>query len=556
MSQLEVDKIIPQSGTTLTIGDSGDTVNFADGTALSIDTNTLYIDSTNNIVGIGTTSPGAKLEIQTGSDWGNIINSTYAGTQYLQQFEYNGTSIGKIRGDNSSISIESGGSLQLQTANTERMRIDNSGKVSIGDTTSSGYRLKIKGTIANDADDQGILLEEAGTGGAFIKYDGSANLFKLGGYNSGEVDSINIVRNTGDVGIGTTSPDAKLDIASPQTTSNKFTSPNLALTATVQDNNEGFTGISYASATITNYGWTVGATRSTGGDGSSHFTFRNHMNSASGNERVRIDTSGALLVGTTSGSINDVGSKIYPSGAVVLTRSGNAPLFLNRQSSDGDIAIFHKDQTAVGSIATVSGTVSFGQSDTALVYDSGNDQIRPYSIGVGTRDNAIDLGSSSGRYKDLYLGGGLYVGGTGTANKLDDYEEGTWTPTYVAGGTNFTSVTYESQVGKYTKIGDTVILTVKISTNAINKGSASGDVYISGLPFTSNELYSNGTILYNTANWSGDMPDGWTTFANISIAYLYYKSSTTAVTNINPADMGTGGSANNFIATMIYKTNA
>jgi hypothetical protein len=156
----------------------------------------------------------------------------------------------------------------------------------------------------------------------------------------------------------------------------------------------------------------------------------------------------------------------------------------------------------------------------------------------------------------LYLGGGLYVGGTGTANKLDDYEEGTWTPTYVAGGTNFTSVTYESQVGKYTKIGDTVILTVKISTNAITKGSASGDVYISGLPFTSNEVYSNGTVLYNTANWSGDMPDGWTTFANISVAYLYYKSSTTAVTNINPADMGTGGSANNFIATMIYKTNA
>jgi len=483
MSQLEVDKIIPQSGTTLTIGDSGDTVNFADGTALSIDTNTLYIDSTNNIVGIGTTSPGAKLEIQTGSDWGNIINSTYAGTQYLQQFEYNGTSIGKIRGDNSSISIESGGSLQLQTANTERMRIDNSGKVSIGDTTSSGYRLKIKGTIANDADDQGILLEEAGTGGAFIKYDGSANLFKLGGYNSGEVDSINIVRNTGDVGIGTTSPDAKLDIASPQTTSNKFTSPNLALTATVQDNNEGFTGISYASATITNYGWTVGATRSTGGDGSSHFTFRNHMNSASGNERVRIDTSGNLLVATTSGSINDVGSKIYPSGAVVLTRSGNAPLFLNRQSSDGDIAIFHKDQTAVGSIATVSGTVSFGQSDTALVYDSGNDQIRPYSIGVGTRDNAIDLGSSSGRYKDLYLGGGLYVGGTGSANKLDDYEEGTWTPS-----STFANDTASGQAGAYTKVGNMVVATFQIVFSSTSFGIS---IAISGLPFTSNSTTGN-----------------------------------------------------------------
>ena len=68
MSQLEVDKIIPQSGTTLTIGDSGDTVNFADGTSIGIDTNTLYIDSTNNRVGIGTSSPSTKLTIDEGGE--------------------------------------------------------------------------------------------------------------------------------------------------------------------------------------------------------------------------------------------------------------------------------------------------------------------------------------------------------------------------------------------------------------------------------------------------------------------------------------------------------
>ena len=44
-------------------------------------------------------------------------------------------------------------------------------------------------------------------------------------------------------------------------------------------------------------------------------------------------------------------------------------------------------------------------------------------------DNAIDLGSGAYRYNDLYLGGNLYIGGTGSANALDDYEEGTFTPT-------------------------------------------------------------------------------------------------------------------------------
>jgi hypothetical protein len=35
---------------------------------------------------------------------------------------------------------------------------------------------------------------------------------------------------------------------------------------------------------------------------------------------------------------------------------------------------------------------------------------------------------SAARFKDLYLSGGVYLGGTVAANYLDDYEEGTWTP--------------------------------------------------------------------------------------------------------------------------------
>ena len=74
MSQLEVDKIIPQSGTTLTLGDSGDTINFGSGVLpnfenltvtgdLTVDTNSLKVDSTNNRVGIGTASPSVSLDV-------------------------------------------------------------------------------------------------------------------------------------------------------------------------------------------------------------------------------------------------------------------------------------------------------------------------------------------------------------------------------------------------------------------------------------------------------------------------------------------------------------
>ena len=81
MSLLEVNKITPQSGTTLVLGDSGDTINFGSGVLpnfenltvtgdLTVDTNSLKVDSANNYVGIGTASPSSALDIV-----GNIVVS-------------------------------------------------------------------------------------------------------------------------------------------------------------------------------------------------------------------------------------------------------------------------------------------------------------------------------------------------------------------------------------------------------------------------------------------------------------------------------------------------
>lgn len=66
------------------------------------------------------------------------------------------------------------------------------------------------------------------------------------------------------------------------------------------------------------------------------------------------------------------------------------------------------------------------------------------------------------------------------ANTLDDYEEGTWTPTYIGSTTNPT-VSYTGRVGKYTKIGNLVICHVFVR-GTLTGGS--GNIYIGGLPFT------------------------------------------------------------------------
>jgi hypothetical protein len=110
-----------------------------------------------------------------------------------------------------------------------------------------------------------------------------------------------------------------------------------------------------------------------------------------------------------------------------------------------------------------------------------------------------DLGHPSYRWKDLYLSGGVVfnvAGGTGTSTSgtLDDYEEGTFTPT-AFGTTAAGTTTYVSQTGSYTKVGDTVHVDIYISWSAM---TGTGDLRIGGLPFTSSSAsnyYATGTIV-------------------------------------------------------------
>ena len=85
---------------------------------------------------------------------------------------------------------------------------------------------------------------------------------------------------------------------------------------------------------------------------------------------------------------------------------------------------------------------------------------------------------------------GVAIGGTGAANTLDDYEEGTFTPTVSA---SITSPAYTSQVGSYTKVGRLVAfsLYLKLSSGTPN----SDQITIAGLPFTSlNTTYVIGGV--------------------------------------------------------------
>ena len=167
-----------------------------------------------------------------------------------------------------------------------------------------------------------------------------------------------------------------------------------------------------------------------------------------GTERMRIDSGGRLSVGTTSsfndGAISALGSGrqaftakvtnnanslfqgFNSSGTAVIqavgtgdfyatrmigTKDGAAPAILDRLTSDGDIALFRKDGATVGSIGTVAGDIVIGTGTAGLRFWDSGPAIQPRNSDGSANNDAIDLGISTSRFKDLYLSGAAYVNG-------------------------------------------------------------------------------------------------------------------------------------------------
>ena len=208
-----------------------------------------------------------------------------------------------------------------------------------------------------------------------------------------------------------------------------------------------------------------------------------------GAERARLDASGNLLIATTSTDSGTAGIRLNATGFGAFTRDGGQVLTTVRLSSDGEIIRLKKDTATVGRIFSMSGAnIQIGSGDVGLrFYDTG-DAIYPVNNGTNLdRDNAIDLGRSGVRFKDIYLSGGAYLGGTGTANKLEDYEEGTWTPSASVGSVSHIA-------GGYIKIGRLVTLTIDLSN--FSESSSTANIQINGIPFAvdSSENMASGAM--------------------------------------------------------------
>jgi hypothetical protein len=122
----------------------------------------------------------------------------------------------------------------------------------------------------------------------------------------------------------------------------------------------------------------------------------------------------------------------------------------------------------------------------------------------------------------IQAGGGIsFNGDTAAANALDDYEEGTFTPSYSTTSGSFSAITYSYQQGWYTKVGNHVTAGGRIILSAYTQGTASGNVFIN-LPFTIKAAYFTGTIV-PLGGWTSYVPN--TCYGNPSNANIFVMTS-------------------------------
>ena len=179
-----------------------------------------------------------------------------------------------------------------------------------------------------------------------------------------------------------------------------------------------------------------------------------------------------------------------------------------------------------GKLVISTNTGVDGASPTAAIAIDSSQQ-----VGIGTTSPAVDLDVSG----EIRASTGILFGtDTAAANTLDDYEEGTWTPTFI-GATTAGSYTFTSNAW-YTKIGDTVTAYAEL-INITDSSLGSGQLNVGGLPFTNGDKSAMGSVLFSSLNVN-DSTVNITEFisAGQSVVKFFETLDNTSLSGVNVTD--------------------
>ena len=529
---------------------------------------------------IGTTSPQGTLHVKNTSDSatltsvsdsivlshqsGSYTDGNYYGVLGFSKANSNGATLGAAIApvmDGTGAGTDLTFSTALAAGSCfEKMRITDSGNVGIGNTSpqrrltvGDGSGSEILSIYAGNASSSALHFTDTNTATdyqGFVTYTHVDEALRFG---AAEVEGMRLT-STG-LGIGTTSPDMPLTVVGN-------TSRNAVKIITSGTGTE--EGILY---------WYASDASTIRAGISGNVNGLDFKTGASATQRMRIDSSGNVGIGTTSpvsiGGHTGV-LTLFGSNATALVlkdsvsekhlRLDDGNLSVRNSVGDTHLMVLNDGNVGIGtgSPATTFHAVSAGsgnqfrmQSPTPILRLVDSNATGRY-IEIGGENGSCNIsadpannsagatslqfsvdGSEKGRF--LNTGGLTFNGDTAAANALDDYEEGEWTPTCP-------NVTLTSAGGHYTKIGNRVWVTFYLQFPTTSDGNA---VQVNNLPFTVRNHDSG----QNRANGNRG---GWTVgYSNSGQELRFLASSgTTTITAHN-----FGGSAvnnNNVSAKSIY----
>ena len=451
----------PVTGT----GDSGTLPKFTGASTIG---NSLFTDNgTNGAFG------GANYFSGTDLRTFNISAPLYAGLAFWANNQNVGNIIGFgvtgnliLNADQSNLFADT--KIILSIDDTERFAIFNDGNVTIANSPiNESFKLYVSGTGKFSSNlTANSFIKIGGTSSQFLKADGS-------------VDSTTYVPTSRTITINGTTQDLSADrtynvgtVTSVTASSPLFSSGGTTPNLTIQQASGSQNGF------LSSTDWT---------------TFNNKAPSVAGGYLP-------LSGGTLTGNLN------------LKSDGGGVPLYIFGRNSDNSSAIFFYNETGVtlqnyilssptdfrivsqqnGPISFVTNAASSTIADMSITAD-GNVNISNGNLVIGTAGKGVDFGINTGAAGK-------------TSQLLDDYEEGTWTPTVIGGVTPGT-YTLSGIKAYYTKIGNQVTIWASFGFSAASGGT--NYIRIGGAPFSykANSAVA-GAILAGQLNTSASSSNG------------------------------------------------
>jgi hypothetical protein len=241
-----------------------------------------------------------------------------------------------------------------------------------------------------------------------------------------------------------------------------------------------------------------------------------------------LSSSGAGNVSITSPAANTIAFTTASTERMRIDSAGNVGIGTNSPTTK-----FHVSDTTTNTvkerIQASTGYVEVGMGGSSGVFDT------TATDGIRLRMGGVDKVAIDGSTFSISGLQGIKFQASQSAstdaNTLDDYEEGTWTPTLTFGGGS-TGMTYGGQLGTYVKIGKLVWLNCRVTLTA--KGSSTGTARVTGLPFTNQGGSSNGEIQIGSV-W-------YNVFTNASNYHINIRQDASAAPNYMEFRAYSGGS--------------